>query len=80
MAAKAEDDEVGNRARREGMMIKRAIQFFKEVKVEFSKVSWPSREELMQSTIIVIIVSLLVAAFIGLVDLGLNKLVATILG
>lgn len=61
-------------------MIKRAIQFFKEVKVEFSKVSWPSREELMQSTIIVIIVSLLVAAFIGLVDLGLNKLVATILG
>jgi len=62
------------------MMIKRTVQFFKEVRVEFSKVSWPSREELIQSTIVVIIVSLLVAAFIGLVDLGLNRLVATILG
>lgn len=61
-------------------MIKKAIQFIKEVKVEFTKVSWPSREELTQSTIIVIVVSLIVAAFIGAVDLGLNKLVGLVLG
>lgn len=61
-------------------MIKKAVQFIKEVKVEFSKVSWPSREELVQSTIVVIMVSLIVAAFVGTVDLGLNKLVGLVLG
>ncbi len=61
-------------------MIKKSIQFIRDVKVEFSKVSWPSRKELTQSTIIVIVVSLIVAAFIGLVDLSLNKLVGLVLG
>ncbi len=61
-------------------MFNKAIQFFKEVRVEFSKVSWPSREELVQSTIIVIVVSLMVAAFIGLVDQILNRLVGLVLG
>jgi preprotein translocase subunit SecE len=61
-------------------MLKKSIQFIRDVKVEFSKVSWPSREELTQSTIIVIVVSLIVATFIGVVDLGLNKLVGLVLG
>jgi preprotein translocase subunit SecE len=61
-------------------MIKKAVQFIKEVRVEFTKVSWPSREELTQSTIVVVVVSLIVAAFIGVVDLGLNKLVGLLLG
>lgn len=61
-------------------MIKKAVQFIKEVRVEFTKVSWPSREELTQSTIVVVVVSLIVAAFIGAVDLGLNKLVGLLLG
>jgi preprotein translocase subunit SecE len=61
-------------------MLKKSIQFIKDVKVEFTKVSWPSREELIQSTMVVIVVSLIVAAFIGLVDLGLNKLVGLVLG
>jgi len=61
-------------------MFNKALQFFKDVKVEFTKVSWPSREEMVQSTLVVIVVSLIVAAFIGLVDLGLNKLVGLVLG
>jgi len=61
-------------------MFKNIWQFFKEVKVEFTKVSWPSREELWQSTLIVIIVSGIVAAFIGIVDLGLSQLVTLVLG
>ncbi|HTY07547.1 MAG TPA: preprotein translocase subunit SecE [Candidatus Edwardsbacteria bacterium] len=61
-------------------MFKNIWQFFQEVKVEFTKVSWPSREELWQSTLIVIIVSGIVAAFIGIVDLGLNQLVTLVLG
>ena len=61
-------------------MFKTILQFFREVKVEFTKVSWPSSRELWQSTLIVFVVSAIVAAFIGIVDLGLSKLVTLVLG
>ena len=43
-------------------------EFIKEVRVESTKVSWPTRQELRDSTIVVIITVLIVAAFIGIVD------------
>ena len=53
-------------------------EYGKDVRGELSKVSWPTREELRDSTIVVIITVLLVAAFIGIVDQGLNRVVALI--
>ena len=53
----------------------RARDFFKEVQVEFSKISWPSRNELRDSTVVVIFTVLIIAAFIGAVDQLLNLLV-----
>jgi len=61
-------------------MFKNILQFFGDVKVEFTKVTWPSSRELWQSTVIVFVVSAIVAAFIGIVDLGLSKLVTLVLG
>jgi preprotein translocase subunit SecE len=52
-----------------------AREFFKEVQVEFSKISWPSRGELRDSTMVVILTVVIVAAFIGVVDQLLNVLV-----
>ncbi len=49
------------------------IKFLKEVKIELVKVSWPKKEELWQSTLIVIVVSLAMAVFIGMVDLLLSR-------
>ena len=43
-------------------------EFFKEVQVESTKVSWPTRNELRDSTIVVIVTVLIVSAFIGIVD------------
>ncbi len=43
-------------------------EFVKEVQVESSKVSWPTRNELRDSTIVVIISVLLVSGFVGIVD------------
>jgi preprotein translocase subunit SecE len=43
-------------------------EFMKEVQVESTKVSWPTRNELRDSTIVVIIAVLLVSAFVGGVD------------
>lgn len=42
--------------------------FLKDVQVEFTKVSWPTRNELRDSTIVVIVSVLLVSAFVGIVD------------
>jgi preprotein translocase subunit SecE len=53
-------------------------EYLKDVRSELTKVSWPTREELRDSTVVVIVTVLLVAAFIGIVDQGLNRVVALI--
>lgn len=50
------------------------IQFIKEVKSELFKVVWPSRSETLRITFAVIGLSVAVAAFLGIVDFGLNRL------
>jgi preprotein translocase subunit SecE len=46
--------------------------FYKDVRLEAAKVSWPTREELRDSTVVVLVTVVLVAAFIGVVDLILT--------
>jgi preprotein translocase subunit SecE len=52
-----------------------AKQFFREVKVELKKVTWPSRKETIASTSVVLITVILVAFYLGIVDLGLSRLI-----
>jgi len=56
-------------------VIRKIKEFFREVKVEIKKVIFPSKDELIGSTWVVIITVLLVSLFLGIVDLGLSKLV-----
>ncbi len=44
------------------------IGFVTDVYKEMSKVTWPKRDELQDSTILVIVVCLIIAAFVYLVD------------
>ena len=60
-------------------MIEKIKQFFREVKVEVKKVVYPNREELIGSTWVVIITVVVISMFLGLVDLGLTKLVGVAL-
>ena len=53
----------------------RTREFVKEVQVESTKVSWPSRQELRDSTLVVIVAVLIVSAFVGAVDQLLTMLV-----
>ncbi|MBI5604851.1 MAG: preprotein translocase subunit SecE [Deltaproteobacteria bacterium] len=53
--------------------------FFREVRIELKKVTWPSRKETIAATGMVIILSVIVAFFLGLLDVGLAKAVAVIL-
>ncbi len=56
-------------------MIEKTKEFFREVKIEMKKVVYPSREELVGSTWVVIFTAIVISVFLGIVDLGLSKLV-----
>jgi preprotein translocase subunit SecE len=60
-------------------MVTRIREFVQDVLVEFRKVTWPSRQELINSTTVVIVVTVVLAFFLGGVDIGLTKLVERIL-
>jgi preprotein translocase subunit SecE len=53
----------------------KALQFLREVKVELKKVAWPTRKQTMGSTVVVIILVMIIALFLGAVDIGLSSLV-----
>ncbi len=53
-------------------------KFLNEVVAELRKVTWPTRDEVVGSTWVVIIVSVVMALFIGGVDLILDTLVKAI--
>ena len=47
-------------------------KFLREVKIEMNKVTWPSLDELKGSTVLVIIVSIFFAVYIGIIDLVMS--------
>jgi preprotein translocase subunit SecE len=57
-------------------MLNRIKEFFREVKIEIKKVVFPGKDELIGSTWVVIITIIVISLFLGIVDLGLSKLVA----
>jgi preprotein translocase subunit SecE len=56
-------------------MLNRIREFFREVKIEIKKVVFPAKDELIGSTWVVIITVIIISLFLGIVDLGLSKLV-----
>ena len=56
------------------------LQFFREVRVEIKKVTWPTRKETLGSTVVVLITTFILAAFLGMVDLILSNGVERLLG
>ncbi len=61
-------------------MFEKIKHFFAETKVEMRKVTWPTRDELKESTKIVIVATFVVTIFIGVVDQILSLLVKRFLG
>ncbi len=54
------------------------LQFVKEVIAELKKVTWPTREETIKLTIMVIVISAVVGAFIGGLDIALVKITSVL--
>jgi preprotein translocase subunit SecE len=55
------------------------INFFTDVVKEMKKVTWPKKDDLRDSTIIVLVVCLIVAGFVYLVDTAISLLLQQIL-
>ena len=55
------------------------ITFLKEVKLELKKVSWSTKDELIGSTLVVVVSVFLLALFIGLTDFILSRLIRLII-
>ena len=50
----------------------RTKQFYLDVRSEMKKVSWPGRQEVISTTLVVIIAVLFFGAYLGLVDVALG--------
>lgn len=62
------------------MAVKNITQFFREVQIELSKVEWPSFNEWVGSTIVVLFLVMVFAIYLGSVDMAFNKLATYIFG
>jgi len=58
--------------------MQKLITFLKIAWVELKKVTWPGKKEIIASTLIVLIMSLLLMFYIGLIDFLLAKAVGFI--
>ncbi len=56
-------------------MIGKVTKYLNDTYQEMQKVAWPSKDELIGSTIVVVVMSLIVSLFIGVVDQVLTTLV-----
>ncbi|MGE0353797.1 MAG: preprotein translocase subunit SecE [Gemmatimonadales bacterium] len=63
--------EDGNRVTR---WVRQSIDFLQASWAELKKVTWPTRDELVKATRMILILSLLLGVFIGLLDLLLQKI------
>jgi len=59
--------------------VRATIDYLKEVRGELSKVVWPTREEVVKLALIVITISLVVSAYVGLLDYIFVQLIERII-
>ncbi len=59
-------------------MINKMMKFLREVRQEMERVSWPSKEEVKESTAVVLLFSLFLAVFIFVTDQILTQIVRLI--
>jgi preprotein translocase subunit SecE len=59
---------------------KDSVQFFREVKVELQKVTFPTRQETVGSTVVVLVLTIILGAYLGFGDWVLSRIVKMLVG
>ena len=61
-------------------MIQKISQYFNGVQIEMKKVTWLSKQEMMGSTLIVGVFSVMIAIFLFIVDFGVSQFISRLIG
>ncbi len=61
-------------ANKASILIEKVFVFLKEVFLQIKKISWPSFGESLRYTMIVLLISIITAIFLGGVDFGITTL------
>jgi preprotein translocase subunit SecE len=56
-------------------MVSKIKNYINDVTKEMKKVSWPTREQLRESTVVVLVTTMIITAFVYVVDLVMSTLV-----
>ena len=60
-------------------MLKAIVKFFKDVRQELKYVTWPTRADIQEGTVVVIVMSAIVALFLSGVDAIFSMIIRFIL-
>jgi preprotein translocase subunit SecE len=52
--------------------------FLQDVHAETKKVTWPSRKDIMGSTVVVVVAVFIIAGFLGIIDFALSLLIGSL--
>jgi len=58
--------------------VRKILDFVREAKAELKKVTWPGRQQVWYSTLVVIAVTFMVAAYLGVVDVLLTAVFSSL--
>jgi preprotein translocase subunit SecE len=61
------------------LFLEETAQFFREVKVELQKVTFPTRQETVGSTVVVLVLTVIISLYLGLSDWLLARIVQMLL-
>jgi preprotein translocase subunit SecE len=59
--------------------VDKATTFLQEVHAETKKVTWPSRKDVLGSTLVVIIAVFVIAGFLGIIDFVLSFIIGSLI-
>ena len=54
---------------KKGNIFKRIVRFFKDVKAELKKVTWPTKKQAVRNTVVVLVFLVVIGLFVFLLDL-----------
>lgn len=59
--------------------MEKVLDYIRESKAELKKVTWPTRQQVWYSTLVVLVVTFIVSAYLGLVDMLLTGVFSKII-
>ena len=59
--------------------MEKVLDYIRESRAELKKVTWPTKQQMWYSTLVVIVVTFMVSAYLGLVDLILTGIFSKII-